>query len=137
MERNDKGCEVMRLHLKNINPKIHGLIVQHKAKSGFNNLDDTVASLIQLAMVDYPDKIKRFEINDEGDLCNQILTHVDKLTCVSCGETLILEQSIKSHDKLGTIHLDPGSRNYPHEPDEPAGIYFECVNCSGVSTIEP
>lgn len=51
----------MRLHLKNIDPEIHGLIVQHKAEVGFNNLDDTVASLIQLAMVDYPDKIKELE----------------------------------------------------------------------------
>ena len=51
----------MRLHLKNLDPKIHGLIVQHKALQGCNNLDDAVTSLIQLAMVDYPDKIKELE----------------------------------------------------------------------------
>lgn len=51
----------MRLHLKNLDPVIHGLIAQHKAECKFNNKEDTVASLIQLAMLDYPDKIRELE----------------------------------------------------------------------------
>lgn len=120
----------MRLHLKNLDPKIHGLIIKHKAEMGFNNLDDTVASLIQLSMVDYPDKIETMKINDEGDLSIQILNNVDILTCFNCGEKLIdSRNTVKTFDNLGMMHLDPGGRNYPHEPDEPAGIYFTCINC--------
>jgi len=75
------------------------------------------------------DELKHQKIMDEGELLKIILDDVNKLTCENCGETLISEQSVKTNDQLGMMHLDPGSRNYPHEPDEPAGIYFECVNC--------
>jgi hypothetical protein len=51
----------MRLHIKHLDPEIHGLIAQHKAACGFKNQEDTVASLIQFAMVDYPEKIKDLE----------------------------------------------------------------------------
>lgn len=64
----------MRLHLKHIDPIVHGWIAQHKAECKFNNKEDTVSSLIQLAMLDYPEKIKELEDiidkidnQDEGD----------------------------------------------------------------------
>lgn len=56
----------MRLHLKNIDSVVHGWIAQHKAKCGFKNLDDTVASLIQLATIDYPDRIAELERMNEA-----------------------------------------------------------------------
>ena len=34
---------------------------QHKAECKFKNKEDTVASLIQLAMLDYPEKINELE----------------------------------------------------------------------------
>ena len=75
-------------------------------------------------------KLNRFDKFDEGSLLIQILNNVDVLTCINCGERLIdSRNTVKTFDKLGMIHLDPGSSNYPHEPDEPAGIYFECVEC--------
>ena len=37
----------MRLHLKNISPEVHGLIVQHKAEHSHKNLDETVECLIK------------------------------------------------------------------------------------------
>lgn len=51
----------MRLHLKDLDPVVHGWIAQHKAECKFKNKEDTVASLIQLAMVDYPEKIRELE----------------------------------------------------------------------------
>ena len=51
----------MRIHLKELDPVIHGFIAQHKAECNFKNKEDTVASLIQLAMVDYPEKIRELE----------------------------------------------------------------------------
>ena len=51
----------MRLHLKDLDPVVHGWIAQHKAECKFNNKEDTVASLIQLAMLDHPEKIKGLE----------------------------------------------------------------------------
>ena len=51
----------MRLHLKHIDPIVHGWIAQHKAECKFNNKEDTVSSLIQLSMLDYPEKIRELE----------------------------------------------------------------------------
>ena len=51
----------MRLHLNDLDPVVHGWIAQHKAECKFNNKEDTVASLIQLAMLDHPEKIKGLE----------------------------------------------------------------------------
>ena len=51
----------MRLHLKDIAPIVHGWIAQHKAECKFSNKEDTVSSLIQLAMLDYPEKIRELE----------------------------------------------------------------------------
>lgn len=77
-----------------------------------------------------PAHTKKLTISDEGDLSDIILDHIELLTCFSCGEKLIDQKSYKTGDTLGTIHLDPGRCNYPYEPDEPAGIYFECIQCS-------
>jgi hypothetical protein len=51
----------MRLHLKDLDPVVHGWIAQHKAECKFNNKEDTVASLVQLAMLDHPEKIEGLE----------------------------------------------------------------------------
>ena len=40
----------MRIHLKNVSPKVHGMITEHKASHGHKNLDETVACLIKIAM---------------------------------------------------------------------------------------
>jgi len=37
----------MRLHLKNVSPYVHGLIVEHKAEHGHKNLDETVECMIK------------------------------------------------------------------------------------------
>ena len=68
---------------------------------------------------------------DEAELSDIIMKNVELLTCYNCGEKLTDSiNTIKTFDKLGVIHLDPGSKNYPHEPDEPASIYFECIECA-------
>ena len=73
----------MRLHLKDLDPVVHGMIAQHKAECKFKNKEDTVASLIQLAMLDYPDKIKGLEslIDDLHDEIKEleIKLHEEKM----------------------------------------------------------
>jgi len=32
------------------------------------------------------------------------------------------------------LRIDPGSNNYPIEPDEPAVAYFECIECAQKDT---
>lgn len=73
---------------------------------------------------------KKLKISDEENLPDVILDHIELLTCFNCGEKLIDQKSYKTEDTLGTLHLDLGSINYPYEPDEPRGIYFECAQCS-------
>ena len=59
----------MRLHLRTLDPVIHGWIAQHKAEHNFKNQENTVASLIQLAMLDYPEKIRELENKLNADKC--------------------------------------------------------------------
>ena len=67
---------------------------------------------------------------DESKLLDIILENIDELTCINCGEKLIDSwNTVKTFDKIGVMHLDPGSRNYPYEPDDPASTYFECIKC--------
>jgi len=100
------------------------MIEQEKAIAEHNEACERLQEELNL-------KLHSFDQFDEGDLLIKILNSVDVLTCINCGERLIdSRNTVETFDKLGTIHLDPGSRNYPHEPDEPAGIYFECVNCA-------
>ena len=40
----------MRIHLKNVSPKVHGMITEHKASHDHENLDQTVSCLIEEAM---------------------------------------------------------------------------------------
>lgn len=68
---------------------------------------------------------------DEGDLCDLILRHAHVLTCFNCAA--LLEEKWnrqQDNDQVGILHIDPGSSNYPREPDEPAQLYFECTECS-------
>ncbi len=48
----------MRIHLKNVSPKVHGMITEHKATHNHENLDQTVSCLIEEAM-------KRFDETDK------------------------------------------------------------------------
>jgi hypothetical protein len=45
------------------------------------------------------------------------------MVCACCGKTIDLEK------ESPIICLDPGFRNYPISPDEPAEIYLECLDC--------
>lgn len=48
----------MRIHLKNVSPKIHGMITEHKATHNHENLDQTVSCLIEEAMNRFDDADK-------------------------------------------------------------------------------
>jgi hypothetical protein len=70
-------------------------------------------------------------IKDEGELSDIILENFQLLTCFNCGEKL---GDVKSNyragsEEAGVLCIEPGSINYPREPDEPAAVYFECVEC--------
>ena len=67
-------------------------------------------------------------LKDEGELCELILRHADLLTCYNCGAKL--SDKVRRGDQVGMLRIDPGSNNYPIEPDEPAVAYFECVECA-------
>ena len=67
---------------------------------------------------------------DEGELCDLILRHADLLTCYNCGDKLSDKVQVGNDDKVGVLRIDPGSNNYPREPDEPAVAYFECIECT-------
>lgn len=67
---------------------------------------------------------------DEGDLCDLILCHVHVLSCFNCGARLEEKVNLRQGDTVGILHIDPGRSNYPREPDEPAELYLECVECS-------
>jgi len=87
---------------------------------------------IKFEEYEYRAKTSRIElmIEDENELSDIIMNHIELLTCFNCGEKLVDQTSYKTADNLGTIHLDPGSCNYPREPDEPANLYCECIKCS-------
>ena len=79
-----------------------------------------------------PDK----EMNEEY-LCELILENAHVLTCFNCGETLELQTSVIPNDtRVGILHIDPGEKNYPREPDIPASAYFECMQCYERERIE-
>ena len=69
---------------------------------------------------------------DEAELLELILNNVKVLTCFNCGEKLIDRMPSNMQEMLGVIRLDKGSRNYPDGPDDPAGIYFECLKCRNI-----
>ena len=77
----------MRLHVKHLDPVVHGWIAQHKAKCKFNNQEDTISSLIQLAMLDYPEKIRELENKLNQNKCEGCVNeHDDRNTdpCTLC-----------------------------------------------------
>lgn len=45
------------------------------------------------------------------------------LVCGCCGKVIDLEK------ESPVINFEPGFRNYPVAPDEPAEIYLECLEC--------
>lgn len=67
---------------------------------------------------------------EEADLCDLILRHAHALTCYNCGALLEEKCNPQQNDTVGVMHIDPGSNNYPREPDEHAELYFECNGCS-------
>ena len=74
---------------------------------------------------------------NEEELCELILDNVQVLTCFNCGETLTSQRSVIPNDeRVGILHIDPGEKNYPHEPDIPALAYFECMQCYERERIE-
>lgn len=81
-------------------------------------------------LLDFYKKIKSGKL-DEGDLCDLILRHAHVLTCFNCGALLDEKWNRQeNNDEVGILHIDPGRNNYPREPDEPAQLYFECIECS-------
>ena len=48
--------------------------------------------------------------------------------CLECGNDFE-DVWINGSKPLAVLMFDPGSRNYPREPDEPASFYFECIEC--------
>jgi hypothetical protein len=84
-------------------------------------------------------KRRKIKIADEGELCDIILKNIQLLTCYNCGEILAEAYSAGvTGDKVGVLHIDPGTRNYPVAPDEPAELYFECLKCAdkGLNQIQ-
>jgi citrate lyase beta subunit len=60
----------MRIHLKNVNPKVHGMITEHKATHNHENLDQTISCLIETAMF-------AMNIQDEyADNCDLVKFHI-------------------------------------------------------------
>jgi len=66
----------MRIHLKNVSPKVHGMITEHKASHGHENLDETVSCLIEEAMKRFDETDK---IEDLTKLVNRYVTENEKL----------------------------------------------------------
>lgn len=70
-------------------------------------------------------------LKDEGELSDIILENFHLLTCYNCGEKLgdVKSDYRGGSEEAGVLCIDPGSINYPREPDEPAAAYFECMDC--------
>jgi len=90
--------------------------------------DDTCGSTVHPAD-GYKIEIPSPALKDEADLCDHILRGAHMLTCYNCGATL-RSKTYRKDDKVGVLRIDPGSNNYPIEPDEPAVAYFECIECA-------
>ena len=71
----------------------------------------------------------------EEDLCELILENAHVITCFNCGEMLESQTSIVANNTMtGILHIEPGERNYPYEPDTPPSAFFECVECNHYGT---
>jgi len=70
-------------------------------------------------------------LKDEGELSDIILSNIHLLTCSNCGKVLkdVPSRHRVGVEEAGVLCIDPGRINYPHEPDEPAQAYFECMDC--------
>ncbi len=79
----------MRIHLKNVSPKIHGMITEHKAAHNHENLDQTVSCLIETAM--FAMNIQD-EYADNSDLVKFHIAQNDKLNA----EIAVLKNEISS-----------------------------------------
>lgn len=66
----------MRIHLKNVSPKVHGMITEHKASHSHDNLDETVSCLIEEAMKRFDETNK---IADLTKLVNRYIAENEKL----------------------------------------------------------
>ena len=84
----------------------------------------------------YQIQIPSLAPKDEGELCDIILRHADLLTCYNCGDKLSDKVQVGNDDKVGVLRIDPGSNNYPREPDEPAQAYFECMECAKINLLK-
>lgn len=71
----------MRLHLKNISPEVHGMIVKHKASHNHKNLDGTITCLIENAMQNFD---KRDIREDSTALIRFHLMEIDRLKVENC-----------------------------------------------------
>ena len=66
----------------------------------------------------------------EDDLLEILMKNLDKLTCFNCGKKLVEEMTFPADDiPMGILYFEKGEMNYPREPDIPATIYFECMEC--------
>lgn len=66
----------MRIHLKNVSPKIHGMITEHKASHDHENLDQTVSCLIEEAMRRFDDADMHY---DQTKLIQTYHKELDKM----------------------------------------------------------
>ncbi len=72
---------MMRLHLKNISPVVHGMITEHKASHNHKNLDDTVTCLIKNAMQNFDNR----DIHEDSTaLIRFHLQEIDRLKVENC-----------------------------------------------------
>ena len=74
-------------------------------------------------------------IKDEGELSDIILENFQLLTCFNCGERLgdVKSDYRTGSEEAGVLCIEPGSINYPREPDEPTHAYFECMECRNMN----
>lgn len=113
-------------------------------------LDKTQADLLRSFLVGHSKEIENSEYPDmmceilgtlngtirpdEGQVCDVILQNIDLLRCFNCDARLAdLKENkgtVHTDDFIGELCIDPGERNYPLEPDVPAGVYFICAEYS-------
>ncbi len=94
----------MRIHLKNVSPKIHGMITEHKASHDHENLDQTVSCLIEEAMKRFDETDK---IADLTTLVNLYGSENDKLkTALDASQILNESQRYKINELFAKLEKE-------------------------------
>ncbi len=87
----------MRIHLKNVSPKVHGIITEHKASHSHDNLDQTVSCLIEEAM-------KRFDETDKHEDLMELIEfykkEIERLRASNDNRRKIIDALKNQNDEL-------------------------------------